>query len=98
MEEVLDHISKELMEKESKKLLRNLGFNDDDPQIAILGKLEDIPWLNVKKELELLGRSDIVKYIKEKTLITKSKIHFFRRNPSKRFKRLKSVACARENS
>ena len=70
MEEVLEHISKELTEKESKKLLRNLGI-DDDPQREFSGKLEDIPWLNLKKELELLGRKDIVKYIKDNTLISK---------------------------
>ena len=71
MEEVLQHISKELTEKESKKLLRNLRIDDNDPQKAFSGKLEDIPWLNLKKELELLGRKDIVKYIKDNTLISK---------------------------
>ena len=82
MEEVLDHISKELTEEESKKLLRNLGIDDDgtkklkdiswfDPQKEFSEKLEDLPWLNLKKELELLGRKDIVKYIKNNTLITK---------------------------
>ena len=84
MEEVLDHVSKELTIKESQKLLRNLGFNDVDPQNAFSEKLEDIPWLSLKKELELLGRSDIVKYIKEKTLITKGKITFLTANRSKR--------------
>ena len=74
MEEFLDHISKELTEKESKKLLRNLGIDDDDPPKGFSEKLEDIPWLNLKKELELLGRNDIVKYIKDNTLITKGKI------------------------
>ena len=74
MDEVLDHISKELTEKQSKKLLKNLGGDDDDTQKAFLERLENIPWLNLKKELESMGRNDIVKYIKEKTLITKGNL------------------------
>ena len=73
MEEVLDHISKELTEKESKTILINLGINDDDPQREFADKLKDIPWFDLKEELELEGRNDIVKYVKKNTLITRGK-------------------------
>ena len=71
MKEVLDHISKELTEKESKILLRNLGICHDDSQTEFSDKLENIPWLNLKKELEVMGKDEIIDYIKKETLITK---------------------------
>ena len=70
LEEVLNHISKELTEKESKKLLRNLGIDDDDPQKEFSEKLEDVPWLNLKKQLEKMGKDEIIDHIKKNTLIT----------------------------
>ena len=71
MDEVLDYISKKLTEKESKKLLRNLGINEDDSQKEFSEKLEDIPWLNLKKELEIMEKDEIIDHIKKKTLITR---------------------------
>ena len=71
LEEVLEYISKELTKKESEKLLRNLRIDDDDPRKGFSEKLEDIPWLSLKKELEILGKDNIVDHIKKKTLITK---------------------------
>ena len=82
MEEVLGHISQELSEKESKRLLRNLQI-DDDLQKEFSEKLEDIPWLDVKMELEMMGKDKIIDYIQKKTLITKGTaflIDFMRAN------------------
>ena len=67
----MEYISKELTEKESEKLLKNLGINDHDPQREFSEKLEDVPWFDLKKELEMMGRDDIIDHIKKKTLITK---------------------------
>ena len=77
MKEVLDYISNKLTEKESKTILRKLGIKDDDPQREFSEKLEEIPWLDLKKELQFLGRNDIVKYIKKNTLITRGKSVYF---------------------
>ena len=78
MDEVLEYIFKELTEKESEKLLRNLRVDDDDPQKGFSEKLEEIPWLTLKKELEILGKDEIIDHIKKKTLITKG--NYSRRN------------------
>ena len=68
---MLEYVSEELTEKESEKLLKNFRIDDDDPQKDLLERLEGIPWLNLRKELEMMGRNDIIDHIKKKTLITK---------------------------
>ncbi|XP_066911190.1 uncharacterized protein [Clytia hemisphaerica] len=73
VKEALDHISNNITENESRKLLKNLGIVDDgDPLKDRVTKLEDEKWLDIKRELEVIGRRDVVKHIKEKTLITKA--------------------------
>ena len=72
VKEALDHISKTITENESRELLKNLGIDDDgDPKKDLATKLQDEKWSDIKRELEVIGRHDIVKYIKENTFITK---------------------------
>ncbi|XP_066926433.1 uncharacterized protein [Clytia hemisphaerica] len=70
LDEVLDHISKKLTFKESKKLLRNLQIADGDPNKEVSEKLEDVPWFKIKNMLELLGKYEIIDHIKKNTFIT----------------------------
>ncbi|XP_066926046.1 uncharacterized protein [Clytia hemisphaerica] len=73
VKEALDHISKNITENESRELLKNLGIDDDgDPLKDLVTKLEDEKWLDIKRELEVIGRRDVVKQIQENTLITKA--------------------------
>ena len=76
MEEVLNHISTELTEVDLKKLLKNLGLADDIQKKDILDKLEDVPWFDLKRELEIIDKGDIVTYIQRNTLITKGNDRF----------------------
>uniref|UniRef100_A0A7M5XI15 NACHT domain-containing protein n=2 Tax=Clytia hemisphaerica TaxID=252671 RepID=A0A7M5XI15_9CNID len=71
LEEVLDYISKKLTHEESKKLLKSLGIDDNGSQEEMSKKLENIAWFDLKKELEMIGKDDIIDHIKKKTLITK---------------------------
>eukprot|EP00111_Clytia_hemisphaerica_P021123 TCONS_00062222-protein len=71
LKKVLDHISKELGIEERKTLLKKLGIEADNPRKEFSEQLEDITWSEIKKELEVLERNDIVKYIKKNTLLTK---------------------------
>ncbi|XP_066929390.1 uncharacterized protein [Clytia hemisphaerica] len=71
LEEVLDYISKKLTHEESKKLLKSLGIDDNGSQEEMSKRLENIAWFDLKKELEMIGKDDIIDHIKKKTLITK---------------------------
>ena len=73
IDEVLHVISEKLNDKESERLLRNLGI-EDDPESTLAEKLETVPWVHLKRELEMLGKRDLVEQIQQNTLITKGKI------------------------
>ena len=79
MDEVLHFISKRLNEKDASKLLKNLRI-EDDPAMTLAEKLEDVPWFDLKRELEMVRRGDLlVEQIQQNTLITKGKVVLFRR-------------------
>ena len=79
MDEVLHFISKRLNEKDASKLLKNLRI-EDDPALTLAEKLEDVPWFDLKRELEMVRRGDLlVEQIQQNTLITKGKVVLFRR-------------------
>ena len=44
---------------------------------SIEDKLKSIPWSRIKRELEILGEFELIKTIKEKTLITKGTHTYF---------------------
>ncbi|XP_066915032.1 uncharacterized protein [Clytia hemisphaerica] len=73
LDEVLEYISQELTEKESKKLLRQLRITDDNSQRRFSESLEDISWLDLKRELHVMEKYELVDHIIKKTLITKGR-------------------------
>ena len=77
VKEALNHISKSITENESRELLKNLGIDNDDGDLLkdLASKLEDERWADIKRELEVTGRRNVVNYIEENTLITKGNFH-----------------------
>ena len=45
-----------------------LSFNEDE---TLQEQLKTVPWSRLKEELELIGKTDLIKTIKETTLVIK---------------------------
>ena len=72
LQEVIEIIERNLDKVQQLKLLRGLNINwQDKDDLMFSYKLENIPWNRIKRQLELLGRSDVVNLIRNNTLITK---------------------------
>ena len=68
---MINTIERNLDEVQQRKLLQELRINSDEENLVFSQKLENIPWNQMKLQLELLERSDVVKIITKNTLITK---------------------------
>ena len=68
---VFDIIESNLDELQQQKLIQGLEINFRGESIMLPQKLENIPWNKIKRQLELLGRNDVVNIIQKNTLITK---------------------------
>ena len=64
-------IERNLDEVQQRKLLQGLEVKFEKENLVFSQKLENIPWNQIKLQLELLERSDVVDMIKRNTLITK---------------------------
>ena len=62
-------ISDALVEKELEELLSQLGLVKREESYD--ERIKYVPWVRIKSELELLGKDDLIKKIKNTTLITK---------------------------
>ena len=69
MPNVLELISNELEQEDAEELINQLGFGRVDSLFK--DKLKNVPWSRIKKELELSGKADLIKTVKDTTLITK---------------------------
>ena len=74
LKEVIDIIEKNLDKFQQQKLLQRLGVNLEEENLVFSKKLENTPWKDIKLQLELLGRCDVVSMITKNTLITKGTI------------------------
>ena len=65
-------ICSELEKVDAKELAQQLAvdFNEDEP---LKDKLRMVPWPRLKQELELMGKIDLIKRVRETTLIKKGK-------------------------
>ena len=70
LREVFDIIERNLDKDHQQKLLQRLKINLDGGNLVFSQKLENIPWNDIKLQLELTGRKDIVELITKNTLIT----------------------------
>ena len=68
--EVFDIIERNLNKDQQQKLLRRLGIPLDGGNLVFPQKLENIPWNEIKLQLELMRRNDVVELITKNTLIT----------------------------
>ena len=88
-DQVLHYLSRELNDEASKRLLKNLGI-EDDPELTLTEKLEDVAWVQLRRELEMLeGGEDLVECIQRNTLITKGKALFFSNSKRNRILEIK---------
>ena len=71
MPNVLELISNELEQEDAEELIKQLGVGRVDGLFK--DKLKNVPWLQIKKELVLSGKADLVKTIQDTTLVTKGK-------------------------
>ena len=71
----------ELGQEDGEELAIQLGlsFNEDE---SLQDQLKTVPWSRLKQELELIGKTDLIKTIKKRTLITKG---IFMKNLLKKF-------------
>ena len=70
LKEVLDIIERKLDKNQQQKLLQRLRINFDGRNLVFSQKLENSPWIEIKEQLGLMGRNDIVERIRQDTLIT----------------------------
>ena len=65
-------ICSELEKVDAKELTQQLAvdFNEDE---SLKDKLRIVPWPRLKQELELMGKIDLIKRVRETTLIKKGK-------------------------
>ena len=68
---MINIIERNLDEVQQRKLLQGLGINSEEENLVFSPKLENIPWNQIKLQLELLERSDVVNIIIKNALITK---------------------------
>ncbi|XP_066926282.1 E3 ubiquitin-protein ligase DZIP3-like [Clytia hemisphaerica] len=69
LEEVLQKIEQLLTDQEHRRLLKNLGIEYEEG-MTIQELLESVPWKDLKKELEMMRRYNVVEHIQKTTLIT----------------------------
>ena len=77
-------ICDELEQKDGEELAIQLGLSCNKDE-TLQDQLKNVPWSRLKQELELIGKTDLIKTIKKTTLITKGifmkkfikKIHIF---------------------